>query len=143
MHFPVKIAGPVVPFNSNPELGYVKVQQVVLQVKDGWSREKVLTAFVKADIATLEKYYNQEGTTLPGKIVVRESSVPFFEGHQPKINPKTGEQVLSGGSPVFRETFFTTNMAEHDSLLPTDRKETPVAIVEEQQAPQETEEVAF
>ena len=40
----------------------------------------------------------------PHCINVVESSQPQYDGHEPKINPTTGEQVLVNNAPVYRES---------------------------------------
>ena len=71
----------------------------------------------------------------PVKLVIKESFKPAYDGHQPKINPSTKEQVTSGGAPVYRQTFVVAAAsAEQDVFLTTDKE--PVAATV-------TPEVAF
>ncbi|MDL2223586.1 hypothetical protein LJB98_05770 [Bacteroidales bacterium OttesenSCG-928-M11] len=59
------------------------------------------------------------GKELPikGKIIVRESFEPFYDGQEPKVNPRTGEMVLYMEAPVYRQTVFTSSETARDVFI--------------------------
>ena len=56
------------------------------------------------------------------KLVIKEATAPFYQGQTPKINPTTGEVVMHGGSPVYRQTLVVSqSSSDVDSKLITDK----------------------
>lgn len=63
----------------------------------------------------------------PVKLVVKESNTPFYEGQEPKRNPKTNEIVTSLGATVYRQTLVVSeSSSEADVKLTTDKAEAAV-----------------
>jgi hypothetical protein len=91
---------------------------------DGFLNRQKRVAFLRSDIETLKEYVSslnlKAGSTVPGKIVVEESTTPYFEGQEPKINPTSGEICTSDGAFVYRNSYLGTS-AQEDTLLKTDR----------------------
>ena len=65
----------------------------------------------------LEAFGLKAGQELVGKIIKKESSAPFYEGQQPKINPTTNEQVLTNGRPTYLEFQYTEDPNAHDMWI--------------------------
>ena len=58
----------------------------------------------------------------PSRLIVKESTTPFYDGQQAKINPSTGEEITYRGESVYRETdVVPADSAELDSKLSNDR----------------------
>lgn len=58
----------------------------------------------------------------PSRIIVRESTTPFYDGQQPKMNPSTQEVVTHNGQDIYRETDLVgANSSETDSKLSNDK----------------------
>lgn len=62
------------PYESNPELGFVQVQEVEIANSSlTWKRRRKRTALVKGNVDVLQDWLAEyKGTTLPGKIVIQE-----------------------------------------------------------------------
>ena len=101
--------------------GRVRIDSVEISVVDGFVSPKRRTAFVTLTQEAVEllKDHIQEGKPYPidGKIMVVESTFPQYEGHEPKINPSTGEEVHVNGYHVYRKTEFTTDLSVKDQLI--------------------------
>ena len=54
---------------------------------------------------------------LQGKIVIKESLIPFRDNQQPKVNPQTGEVITYLGQAVYRKTLLTQNPTEKDEFV--------------------------
>lgn len=62
----------------------------------------------------------QVGSQLPGKIVVRESLTPFYEGQTPKTAGEGGTVCTKGGQPIYRQTEYSDLLEECDTLIAHD-----------------------
>lgn len=111
----------VVPSPNNPEYGYVRVEQYANQINDeGWLRIVKRTAFIKGKVDDLMDQNYHEGFQLPGKIVVKESLTPFYEENPEKdlkIAGDTGVVCRLDDQPIYRQSFFTTNLSATDELI--------------------------
>jgi hypothetical protein len=101
--------------------GRVRIDETTLVLNDGFIRPQRRTAFVTLDEAAMQILtpYIKEGNPYPmeGKVVVKESLKPHYEGQTPKINPTTEDYVLCDGQYVYRTTEFTTNLEAKDELI--------------------------
>ena len=59
-------------------------------------------------------------TGIPCKIVVKESTTPFYEGQNPKMNPSTGEILTKDGMEIYRNSVLTFDLSDTDSLIKHD-----------------------
>jgi len=115
--------GELVRAGKNPEYCSVKVQSSVLENDEGfWNmRTRIATIRLQVSLAKslVEKCLLKNGKELPiqGKIIIRESFEPFYEGQQVKINPSTGEVILYMNRPIYRQSIFTSNMDERDMFI--------------------------
>ena len=114
------------------DLVSVRVEETAIGIDaNGFMRKEVRSDFVKLPKALAEEMVAngilKAGVPLKNitgqesKIKIVESHTPFYEGQEPKINPTTGEIVLSGGQPVYRRGMLTTNLSEGDTLLVSDK----------------------
>ena len=123
---------------NNPEYGYLRVEQNATQIDDsGWLRNVKRSALIKGKVEDLMNTGYKEGTELPGKIIVRESMVPFNPNNPDrdlKIAGFTGVICRIGDEPIYRQTFYTSNLNAFDELITHDNSEE----IKEVQAAQRT-----
>lgn len=130
MDTPVRVvgdeAGNVINTSSNPEYGYVRLEQVKSVIDDnGFLRRKTRSALVQGTIDELKAAGFYAGQTLPGKIVILESLEPFNQkdpSRDLKIAGSTGIPCTQGGQPIYRKSLYTerANMedvpVDHDNI---------------------------
>jgi hypothetical protein len=118
---------------NNPEYGYIRVESATVQMNNGWLNSVTRSALIKGKTSDLKKFAENLsiGTELPGKIVVKESLTPFYEGQQPKRNGNAADSVVlfkrvdGVEKPIYRETVYTMDMTvqddpiQHDNVLST------------------------
>jgi len=101
--------------------GKIRVDDIVLTMNNNFVMQQRRTAFITLAEEAIQVLapYIKEGKPYPmeGKIIVKESLEPFYEGQTPKVNPSTDEYILVGGQHVYRTTEFTTNLEAKDELL--------------------------
>lgn len=106
---------------NNPEYGYVKIQQSTIQINDqGWLRPVVRTALIKGKVEDLLNCDFQPEQVLPGKIIVRESLIPFNNDNPDrdlKIAGDTGIICRLDDQPIYRQTFYTQNVNAVDEFI--------------------------
>jgi len=106
---------------NNPEYGYLRVEQTTTQINDeGWLRNVKRSALIKGKVEDLMGTGYKEGTQIPGKIVVRESLEPFNPVNPDrdlKIAGDTGVICRIDDQPIYRQTFFTSNLNAFDELI--------------------------
>lgn len=106
---------------NNPEYGYLRVEQTATQINEqGWLRNVKRSALIKGKVEDLMNTGYKEGTQLPGKIVVRESLEPFNPVNPDrdlKIAGDTGVICRIDDQPIYRQTFYTSNLNAFDELI--------------------------
>lgn len=106
---------------NNPDYGYVRVEQQVTQINEqGWLRNAKRSALIKGLVRDLIEAGLKEGKELTGKIVVQESFEPFNPQNPDrdlKFAGDTGILCRVDDQPVYRQTFFTTNLDAQDELI--------------------------
>lgn len=113
---------------NNPEYGYIRVESATVQMNNGWLNSVTRSALIKGKTADLKKYAENLsiGTELPGKIVVKESLTPFYEGQQPKRNGNSADSVVlfkrvdGVEKPIYRTTEYTMDMTVQDEMISHD-----------------------
>ena len=87
---------------------------------------KPRVAFHTDNLEALKAYVKennlQPGSKIEGyKIIVKESTTPFFDGQNPKMNPETAEVVKHNGADIYRQSvMLPKNDERSDSLLTND-----------------------
>lgn len=108
-------------YENNPEYGYVRVEQTTFSINHkGWLKNSKRTAFIKGKVDDLVAADFQRDQELPGKIIVMESLFPFnLENPEKdlKIAGDTGIVCRIDDQPIYRQTFYTTNMNAQDELI--------------------------
>lgn len=106
---------------NNPEYGFVKVQQTAVQINDqGWLKHVVRTALIKGKVDDLISCDFKAEQSLPGKIVVKESLIPFNSENPDrdlKIAGDTGIVCRLDDQPIYRQTFYTQNVNAVDEFV--------------------------
>lgn len=106
---------------NNPEYGWIRVEQTATQINDrGWLRNAKRSAFIKGKVEDLKASSYKEGTEINGKIVVIESLIPFDSNNPErdlKIAGDTGVICRIDDQPIYRQSFFTTNLNAYDELI--------------------------
>lgn len=106
---------------NNEEYGYIKVEQVAPTfAPGGWARIQKRTALIKGKVADLQQLELKAGEQIPGKIVIKESFIPFQAENSDrdlKIAGESGVICRVDDEPIYRQTFFTPNLNEQDDLI--------------------------
>lgn len=106
---------------NNPEYGYIRVEQSATQINDqGWLRSSKRSAIIKGKMEDLMSCNYKAGDVIQGKIVVRESLTPFNPQNPEKdfkIAGSTGVICTLDDQPIYRQTFFTTNLNSFDEFI--------------------------
>lgn len=112
---------------NNPEYGYIRVEQIATQINDeGWLKTVRRSALIKGRVQDLIDTKYDADTEISGKIVVRESLVPFNSENPDrdlKVAGSTGVICRIGDQPIYRQTFFTTNLNAQDEFIMHDNKD--------------------
>ena len=113
--------GNVVRLTSNPEYGYILLSQKRISFKNGWVNEKNITTLLKGKTDTLKVMGFDLMDTLPGNIIVQESTTPVDPDNTSrnlKIAGDTGIILCTkDGEPIYRETKYDPTGLEADVLL--------------------------
>lgn len=112
---------------KNPAWGSVRIESTEFVINGGIINKQARSAFFRAELATLNAMNLMAESEFPiaGKLVHHEATTPFYEGQKPKTQGKDGGVLLYNGLPIYRETVYTPELAEVDTLV----KHTSVAAV--------------
>jgi hypothetical protein len=113
---------------NNPEYGWVRVeQQGIIEINQkGFLKQTTRSAFIKGKIEDLVKANYKSGSTISGKIIVKESFEPFNPNNPDKdlkIAGDTGVICRLGDQPIYRQTFFTQDLNAADEFITHDNSE--------------------
>jgi hypothetical protein len=119
--------GNIIAVSQNPEYGYIRIEQDVCEFSvDGWLRMRTRSALVHGLMTDLQDANFTKGQELPGKIVVRESHMPFDLGNPDrnlKLAGETGVVCRVGDQPIYRQTFYTQDPTAYDEFIQHDNKQ--------------------
>jgi hypothetical protein len=104
---------------------------------EGWLRNVKRSALIKGKVEDLVDCAYQEGEVLPGKIIVVESFKPFNSlnpDRDLKIAGSTGIICRVDDQPIYRQTFYTTNVNAVDELITHDNTEEIKEVLSAQRA---------
>jgi hypothetical protein len=108
----------VIVSKNNPEWAHIRVEQNRIVVDDnGFARRKTISALVHGTVEDLKSFGWKKDQELPGKIIFKESLEPFNASDPErdyKIAGKTNIVCCQDGQPIYRKTFYTTNMSSED-----------------------------
>lgn len=109
------------------EYGYMRLEEVIeeglaslsFSAKGYVQSAKANSALLTISKEVFDKAKIEEGQTMVGKIVIKESTTknPFRANQDPKRAGKDGGVLLSNGLPIYRETEFTTDLSAQNVLV--------------------------
>lgn len=106
---------------TNPEYGFIRLQQQRVQfTSGGWVKATNVSTLLHGKVEDLESLDFQANQEIPGKIVIKEQTEPFNPNNPDrdlKYAGSTGVICCAYGEPIYRKTFFTTNVEESDVLI--------------------------
>jgi len=114
--------GNVINVSTNsPEYGYIKMEQTTPMIDlEGWVKIQKRNCLLKGKLVDLQALALKGGDTIPGKLVVKESFIPFSS-----VNPErhlkyagnTGVICRVDDQPIYREVFYTADVNTQDSFI--------------------------
>ena len=115
--------GNVIRSTKNPEYGYVVLKQKRLTINaDGWVNAKKFTALLKGSIEDLKDMDLENTKSLPGNIVVIESTNPFDSSNPDRDLKVAGDTGIilctEDGEPIYRKTVYDQTGTMVDRLVP-------------------------
>lgn len=126
-------------YKNNPEYGYITLSSEEITTDNGWVRNKMRSALLRAQVTLLEKFVQAfgKGGTIPGRIVVKEyveSEVP--ENYTSRLNKnlsyedsiasyvkragKDGIELTLGGERILRFTDYDGSGTQVDVVVAHD-----------------------
>jgi hypothetical protein len=118
-----KTGAVITPSSSNPEFGTIRLQQTRISFEGGFMKPTTVSAFIRGVIDHLKMLNLKAGDTLPGKIVIKESTVPTNPKNldqDVKIAGDSGVPCLYGGALIYRTALYTEDVNATDELLAHD-----------------------
>lgn len=104
----------ITPSTNNPEWGTVRLESEQTTFANNVMNKSKRVAFIRGEIKNLEQVFKNAGQLFQGKIIYRNSFTPLYEGHKPKINPRTQEPVLTDGKLSYMESIYTEDTSAVD-----------------------------
>ena len=106
--------------SNNPEYGVIRVVQESVQFSNGWMRRKEKSALIPGFVEDLQSLGWKNGQEINGQVVVKESLDSFNE-NDPERDLKYafegGPLCVYEDQPIYRRTFFTTDMNDYDQFI--------------------------
>jgi len=108
---------------NNPEYGFIILSQERMNIDvNGWVNKKTFTALIKGEISDLKDSGIGDIKSLPGNIIVKESTTPFQDfnpNRDLKIAGDTGIILCTeDGEPIYRQTIYDGSGLMTDILIP-------------------------
>ena len=133
----------ITPSVNKPEFGSIRIDSQQKVFSNGFMSVQNRTAFVSGRIEDLETMNLRAGMVLPGKIIRIESFSPFYTAgvngatrtQESKINPTTGEEVLTDGRPTYLNFVYTEDKDAQDYWISEESGDAVVNAVAEQELP--------
>jgi hypothetical protein len=117
----------IVMSKDNSKYGHIRVEQKRTVISDkGWVKVKPVSALLHGTVEDLEQFGFQDGQLLGGKIVIKESLVPFNSENPEKdykIAGTTGIVCCVDGQPIYRKTFYNPSANDQDETIAHDNSE--------------------
>lgn len=124
------VSGVIAVNAENPRYGSIMLSQTGFSMGDGgFVNKERRVAFIAGETEQLKEYTEALSLTpgcdfsvktgSPKKLVIKESTTPFFAGQAPKINPSNG-QLLStkDGEPIYRRvSVVAENSADAEDVF--------------------------
>jgi hypothetical protein len=110
--------------NTNSEYGFIRlVQERATFGNTGWLKKSNLSTILHGKLEDLQSLGLNATDTLPGKIVIKESLVPFNKNDADrdlKMAGDTGIICSVDGQPIYRKTIFVGDPSAKDVLVSHD-----------------------
>ncbi len=108
---------------NNPDYGFVRVtQDAVTFGANGWVNKKSRSALILGKMEDLADIGLDKMDSLPGKIVVKESTEPFSATDPDRDLKIAGETGIicctADGEPIYRTSFYDASGLQQDVLIP-------------------------
>jgi hypothetical protein len=113
---------------NGKELGSIRLEQHTQSLANGsFLNVRRRVAFISGTLEVLNSIVKannlKAGMELPGKIIITESTEPFWKNQQPKINPQTDESIgvtlNEKFFPIFMKMTYMEDGSGKDYLLRT------------------------
>jgi len=109
---------------SNPDYGFIRVESSTTSMQKGFLRTALRTALIQGLYSDLTDYVEANkltnGSKLPGKITVIETTVQPYASMQPKRAGAEGDVLKKDGAPIYRTTQYTEDLTVQDVLIQHD-----------------------
>ena len=105
---------------NNPDYGFVRLEQSVVEIYNGWVRRKSKTAILPGLVSDLKYLAWAEGEELEGKIVVKETLEPIIKDNLDYGVKRAGQDgpiCVFEDQPIYRRTYFTMDMEDEDVYI--------------------------
>lgn len=131
--------------NSKGEsFGKIRVDQRAPVINNGYMSFANRSAFItlaEKDAKEMESILTEEQPyPIAGKVVVIESTEPFYPKQSAKTKGQGGAVITHLGAPVYRDTNYVFDVNAEDTLLASDRESTPANADVAQEANAESPE---
>ena len=118
------------PSENDHEIGSIQIKDTSIKLGvNGFISKNNRSAFLRGNIKDLQALNLKDGQDLSSifgnkRMVVKESTTPFYPGQNPKIHPKTSELIKFKGECIYSETIIVDEHSEEvDTLLVADKVE--------------------
>jgi hypothetical protein len=106
---------------NNSDYGHVLLKQEKTIIgTNGWVKTTRLHALLHGEVDDLKSIGIKKMKTLPGQIIVKESTTPFNEKNPDmdlKYAGKTGIVCCKDGEPIYRRALYDASMTEVDEFI--------------------------
>lgn len=106
---------------NNAEYGHVLLKhEKTIIGSNGWVKTTRLHALLHGEVDDLRSIGIAKMKTLPGQIIVKESTTPFNEKNPDmdlKYAGKTGIVCCKDGEPIYRRALYDASMTEVDEFI--------------------------
>jgi hypothetical protein len=126
----------ITPSSKSPEFGTFRVDTENRSLENGFVNITKRSAFIRGKLTDLAMLNLSAGQALPGRIQRKESFEPFYENQEPKMNPSTGEIVLTDGKQTYLEFVYTSDAKSVDVWVTSQEVTTEPAETASAQAQQ-------
>jgi hypothetical protein len=122
---------------NNPEYGWFFVEQNTTEFLNGWLRSTTRSSRINGKVEDLKNANLKKDMEMPGKIVIKESLIPFNEENPDrdlKIAGTTGVICRYDDQPIYRKTFVSNDLNAEDEFISHTNKEEIKQVMEAQRA---------
>lgn len=121
---------------ANPDYGFIRVQSSTTSMQKGFLRTSSRTALIQGLYEDLVNHVENnklvDGSKLPGKILVIETTEQPYASMQPKRAGAEGDILKKDGLPIYRTTQYTEDLDAVDVLIQHDAVATNSVISAQQ-----------